>query len=195
MVSVSAISYFGHHPKHEIIGYAQWFKSNTASNGNNLDVGSNVGTISNMIAADSKSVFAVEIDFKFNERAKRECLHNNVFHINDDILNFLEKKENKFDTVILSNVLEHISDRTKLLNLLNESLVDNGKLLIRVPQFDRDWITPLKKELKIEWRTDPTHVLEYTEAELYSELSNANFEVESIKFQFSEIYAIARIKK
>lgn len=58
----------------------------------------------------------------------------------------------------------------RLSNLLDGN---DSRLLVRVPQFDRDWITLLKVERKIEWRSDSVYYVEYPYEMLTSELSAA----------------------
>ena len=65
----------------------------------------------------------------------------------------------KFDVIILSNVLEHIENRIEFLQKIKNLA---PKILIRVPMINRDWITLYKKELGVEWRLDKTHYIEYT---------------------------------
>lgn len=36
--------------------------------------------------------------------------------------------------------------------------------------FNRNWITPYKKEMGVEWRLDETHQIEYTKESFYEEM-------------------------
>jgi hypothetical protein len=64
-----------------------------------------------------------------------------------------------------------------------------SKLLIRVPLFERDWRVPLKRELGIDWRLDPTHEIEYTPESFNEELVQASMEVIFIEIHWGEIWA------
>ena len=97
----------------------------------------------------------------------------------------------KFDVIILSNVLEHIEERVAFLKQVKNKA---SKFLIRVPMINRDWITPYKKELGVEYRLDPTHFIEYTMESFQDELEKAGFAVYSYTIQFGEIWAITKPK-
>jgi len=95
--------------------------------------------------------------------------------------------------VVLSNVLEHLDDRTKFLKLLKER-ISPSKYLIRVPIFERDWRVPLKKELGVDYRLDPTHRIEYTQEEFFNELHQTGLRTEAYEVRWGEIWAVAKIE-
>jgi hypothetical protein len=64
-------------------------------------------------------------------------------------------------------------------------------MLIRVPLFERDWRVPLKKELGVEWRLDPTHETEYTIESWAQEIEEAGLKVTHQEIRWSEIWAEA----
>lgn len=55
---------------------------------------------------------------------------------------------------------------------------------------NRDWITLYKKELGVEWRSDPTHFTEYTLESLKNELEKADLNFKKYSIQFGEIWAV-----
>jgi 2-polyprenyl-3-methyl-5-hydroxy-6-metoxy-1,4-benzoquinol methylase len=192
VISVCAIGYYGRHPKHRIIRYFDWFACNVSQNSKILDIGSNTGLLAVCLAEKVQKVTAVEMEKKFYSIAVKENNRNNIVYINEDVFHYLNNSSEIYDIVVMSNVLEHIANRNQLLKLINSRLNSNGKLLLRVPQYDRDWITPLKNELNIDWRTDPTHETEYTENLLCEEIRAAGFKVGNIEFRYAEIYMIAQ---
>jgi len=66
------------------------------------------------------------------------------------------------------------------------------KILIRVPMFNRDWITLYKKELGIEWCLDSTHFTEYSLESFQEELKKVGLNLKKYKIQFGEIWAIIK---
>jgi hypothetical protein len=50
-------------------------------------------------------------------------------------------------------------------------------VLLRVPSFERDWRVPLKQELGIDYRLDPTHFTEYTLESFAQEVGSAGLRV------------------
>jgi len=102
-----------------------------------------------------------------------------------------------FDVVVVSNVLEHLTDRAALLRRWAEWYGGAGgaaRFLVRVPAFDRDWRVPFKKSLGVEWRLDVTHETEYTLTELRAELEEGGLEVEELVANWGEYWVSARVR-
>ncbi len=101
-----------------------------------------------------------------------------------------ELRDGPFDVVILSNILEHLPQRPAFLRRVQE-VAGPSRLLIRVPLFERDWRVPLKKELGIEWRLDPTHKTEYTLESFAEEMAAASLRITYQEVRWGEIWAEA----
>ena len=181
----------GLHPKHRLMNYHMFFVNNLSKGDRVLDIGCGNGALLKDIAlkTDARAV-GVELSEE-NVTAAREMLSGfpKVEIINTDIWEY--SRQETFDAIILSNVLEHIEKRVELLQYLKIQFSPN-KILLRVPMFEREWLVPYKKELGIEWRLDETHEIEYTEAEFRDEISAAGLELEKLVFQWGEMYAVAK---
>ena len=81
--------------------------------------------------------------------------------------------KNKFDTVLCSEVLEHIQDHDLALKILNSLLKPNGTLVITVPAF------PL---LLSKFDIKEGHVRRYTKNSISKVVNNAGFVIEEIRF-------------
>ena len=130
------------------------------------------------------------IDFnKLNiDIAKLTYEASNLTFICGDALTDLPDEH--FDTIVLSNVLEHIEYRVKFL----KSVIDSTKpvrILIRVPMYERDWRVPLMEEVGIDYRLDDTHHIEYRKLEFLDELQQAGLKVVSIEYIWGEIWCEA----
>tara|TARA_B100001175_G_scaffold311997_1_gene317269 strand:+ start:1833 stop:2624 length:792 start_codon:yes stop_codon:yes gene_type:complete len=68
--------------------------------------------------------FAVETDLS--------C-HENLNTLGVNLISKIDEFENSFDLVIMSHVLEHVSNPKKFIGLLRKSLVKNGIMFIEVP--------------------------------------------------------------
>ncbi len=176
----------GLHPKHRIMKYYDWFTANTSPEDKILDVGTGKGKLAFEIAKKVKHVTAVEIrnnkvDFARNhfQRKNLEFIHADFFEFNTD---------KSFDVCILSNILEHIEKRKELLNRVK---IISRKLLVRVPDIYRSWTVPYKNEIGVEWRSDHTHVIEYTNESIKEELASVGWIIKSIENRWGEIYIIA----
>jgi len=119
------------------------------------------------------------------EKATQNFTHPNIEYYLGDALADLPGKT--FDVVILSNVLEYLPERLEFLQQI-QTTIQPKRILIRVPLFERDWQVPLKKELGVEWRLDPTHYTEYTQESFAEEIAKANLKFVHHEIHWSEIW-------
>jgi len=172
------------HPKHRILDYHKWFIDNIRPEWSVLDMGCGNGALTAAISRHCRKALGVDISKKNISQAEKR---SNAEFICADVREFPFDKS--FDAIILSNVLEHIEDRTEFLKKLSKI---SSRLLIRVPMLKRDWITLYKKELGVEYRLDKTHFIEYTLEDLIKELKMAGFELEYYRIKYGEIYGVAK---
>ena len=177
----------GLHPKHRLMNYHKFFVDNITESDTVLDVGCGNGALSYDIAKKAKKIIGIDLNKENIKTAKKKYSAINIEYIIGDATKDLPNQ--KFDAVILSNVLEHIERRTDFLRKIKKLA---PKILIRVPMLDRDWITLYKKELNIEWRLDNTHFIEYTLESFQEELQKAEVKIEKYSIQFGEIWAIIK---
>lgn len=102
--------------------------------GNVLEVGAGIGINSNYLC--NKSV----VSWTFLEPDSelcREIKKNTSLAVAQEIIvgTIEDVKDDKFDTIIYIDVLEHIEDSEKEIIRLKKKLKDNGKLLILVPAY------------------------------------------------------------
>ena len=179
----------GLHPKHRLIGYHKFFIDNVSKDDKVLDIGCGNGALAYDVAQKANSVTGIDIEEKSIIKARNKYNKSNVKYIVGDAVKELSKE--KFDIIILSNVLEHIKDRIDFMKSI-QGLA--SKYLIRVPMFDRDWVPLYKKELGIEWRLDSTHYIEFTKSSFEKEIIEAGYQIESLSVQFGEIWAVIKVK-
>jgi SAM-dependent methyltransferase len=179
----------GIHPKHRLMKYHDFFMDNINPGDTVLDVGCGNGSVAFDMAKKVKNVVGIDIDDNNIRVAKKNFLLDNVDYICGDILNWDSRQ--KFDVILLSNVLEHIEKRVELLKKV-KNLGD--KLLIRVPMIDRSWVVLYKREMGIDYRLDKTHYIEYTFDDFQNEIDSAGLEIKSYSVQFGEIWAVVRNK-
>ena len=176
----------GIHPKHRLTNYHAFFTDNVGKEDTVLDIGCGNGFLTYDVAQKAKSVTAIDLNQDNIESAKRDFNRDNINYICGDACQFMFT--DKFDVIIMSNVLEHIENRVDFLLKIRELA---AKLLIRVPMVNRDWLTYYKGELGVENRLDLSHQVEYTLESLQGELSKAGLMVEKASIQFGEIWAVA----
>lgn len=175
----------GLHPKHRLLNYHRFFLDNIETNQNILDVGCSSGELAFALAQKAKKVVGIDLDEKKISLAQKKYSRPNIQYLIGDAT--LHQFREKFDVVVLSNVLEHIEKRVEFLRKIKNLA---SKILIRVPMIDRDWLVLYKKELGVEYRLDKTHHTEYTLNGLKEELGKAGLQIANFSVQFGEIWAV-----
>ncbi len=177
----------GIHPKHRLIGYHDFFLRNISDRDSVLDIGCNNGALTYDIAEKAGRVVGIEIDERHVRSAQEKRSRANIEYIVGDATKDLSGE--RFDVIILSNVLEHIEHRVDFLKRIRPLA---STFLIRVPMLDRDWVPLYKKELGIEYRLDLTHYTEYTRVAFEEEMKEAGYFIKSLSIQFGEIWAVVK---
>jgi SAM-dependent methyltransferase len=177
----------GLHSKHRHPGYHDFFTERVRAGERVLDVGCGIGALAHDLAKAGGRVVAVDTQSRSIEVARRRFPHPALeFRVADA----LALPDERFDVVVLSNVLEHLVPRVAFLSRLGDA-TGAKRLLVRVPCFERDWRVPLKRELGVEWRLDPTHETEYRLDELFEELRAAGWTLDRYQVRWGEIWAEA----
>jgi SAM-dependent methyltransferase len=183
-----AIAYGGGvHTKHHHMGYHDFFVNRIDAAAQVLDVGCGVGAVAHDVAERAgATVVGVDINPQNIALARERFAHPRVQYIVDDVLTMVPN--DRFTVVILSNVLEHLPERPFFLLQLQQN-TKADRFLIRVPLFERDWRVPLKRELGVEWRLDPTHETEYTVESFAQEVAEAHLRITYQEIRWGEIWA------
>jgi len=190
----------GVHPKHHLMRYHDFFVDRIRQGERVLDLGCGYGAVARSIVERCGAVvtgmdFSVENVGLAREMAEREGLNDRLHIVEGDITReraFGPAGQEHFDVVVLSNVLEHLADRERLLAQYVRWYTPRV-ILIRVPAFDRDWLTAWKHELGVDFRSDPTHETEYTEQSLRDELRGARLEVDEMIVRWGEYWVHAGV--
>lgn len=171
------------HPKHAIMDYHKFFVDRVTSSDQVLDLGCGNGYLAYDVAAKAKHVIGIDIRPKNVEKAKARFQRPNLEFILGDatIYPFSER----FDAIVLSNVLEHIEERVEFLKKLKAV---SSKIIFRVPMINRDWTAMYKKLHGYEYRLDDTHFIEYTLDILLDELKEAGWSLDYYQINWGEIW-------
>ena len=179
----------GIHTKHRHTGYHDFFVKRVRSDERVLDVGCGIGSLAHDMADKAHaSVFGIDLSPENIAQAEKRYGHPRVEYEVGDALQLVSDRP--FDVIVLSNLLEHLAERSAFLAQLRE-LARPSRFLIRVPLFERDWRVPLKRELGVEWRLDPTHETEYSLESFAAELSAGGLEITHQEVRWGEIWAEA----
>lgn len=179
----------GAHTKHRHTRYHDFFVHRIRPGEQVLDVGCGIGALACDVARRSgASVVGIDLNMSNVTTARTTYCHEQVAYVVGDVLH--SPLKGSFDAVILSNVLEHVDARPEFLRDIVET-VHPSRLLLRVPVFERDWRVPLKQELGIDYRLDPTHYTEYTLESFSAEMEEAGLCVTHQEVRWGEIWAEA----
>ena len=181
----------GIHPKHRLTDYHNFFVDNITNGQSVIDIGCGYGAVSRTVAQTFPLSQVLGLDINPDSIAIANSLNtlSNLSFTCSDITNDFSNR--RFDVVILSNVLEHIADRCLFLSSLRLRI--NARLyLIRVPLFERDWTMGLRKELNINYYSDPDHKIEHTIPEFTRELNKSGYSVDIVSTRWGEIWAVCK---
>ena len=97
-----------------------------------------------------------------------------------------EFNSNKFDSIYILDVLEHIDDQVEILKSAQNYLTQSGKILVTVPAFEFLW-SPHDEFVH--------HVRRYTKAGLKKVLEDSGYKVERISYFNSILFPLALIQR
>ncbi len=179
----------GEHPKHRLTRYHDFFVDRIPAGARVLDIGCGYGAVARSIARGVEGVAVTGIDMDAARIREAEAADN------PDYLNFvlgdalLDLPAGEWDIVVLSNVLEHIDERVEFLRRLTARLSPR-RILIRVPLFERDWQIAMRRELGVNYFSDPTHFIEHRLDEFADETDAAGLRVTERLTLWGEIWAV-----
>ena len=97
-----------------------------------LEVGCGAGSFTVLLAAPGRAVHAVDIDAERVAAARQATSGLNQVEVEEADIAATGWRE-RFDTVVMLDVLEHIGDDSAILCRLHDALVPGGTLVLKVP--------------------------------------------------------------
>jgi SAM-dependent methyltransferase len=101
-----------------------------------LEIGAGIGTITAHLAPGRELVTALEVDEFYVRRLKnrfRGQAHIEPYQSDVALADWQGLKERRFDTIVLSNVLEHIPDDAGAVQTFGKILPAGGRVILYVP--------------------------------------------------------------
>ena len=141
-----------------------------------LEVGAGIGTMTQQLAPGRELLVALELDAFYVERLRN--LFRDVPHVKPvlsgvEAADWARLRTEQFDTVVMSNVLEHIEDDVGALRNLRSVLPAGGRLVLFVPAL-QGVFGSLDEAVG--------HFRRYEEGPLRSVMEQAGFEVEHLRW-------------
>lgn len=178
----------GIHTKHRHTRYHDFFTQRLRKGEKVLDIGCGNGALSYDMAQAGAQVVGIDIDSNNISFGRLRFPHPNLEFIQGNALDILPERE--FDTVVMSNVLEHIENRIGFLQRVQKKIRPKH-WLFRVPLYERDWRVPLMEEVGVDYRSDGSHFIEYTKDQFIEELQQAGLHIAFMEACWGEIWAEA----
>ena len=119
--------------------------------GNLLDAGGGTGYLSHFLSKhiEFESVYLVDISDDMLKEAERKNYGAKIF--NSSIESFCEETKEKFDTILIRQVLHYVEDVNKIFSLLRSVLKNDGLIYVgqylRTDNDCREWHYELAKEI------------------------------------------------
>jgi len=155
------------------------------SNAKLLDIGCGEGFTLSYFSKNNWKVKGLDFSSFGCESMNVDQLKNLVAGNIYDSLNEIEEKDEKFDVIIMNNLLEHVLDPVKIVIQINALLNDNGVLVVQVPNDFSYFQQFLKEKKHIKndfWITYPDHMNYFTRKSLKTFLE---------EFGWKESYVLA----
>lgn len=145
-----------------------------------LDIGCSTGYIGAEIKKTGNYVVGIDVSEPAILKARAKIDEAYVMNVSGDWLE--QVAENKFDVVILAEVLEHVFDPVEVLKKVNDVLLSKGRVIITTPNI-MAWHNRLKFVFGIfEYQNQGTfdfgHIRFFTYKYLRRVLSESGFEIE-----------------
>ena len=116
-----------------------------------LEIGSYYGVLGNLINPHVKEYHGLELSTHAANYAKKNFSLNIITEQPEEYL----KKDNKYDLIIMTDVIEHLDNPFEVLTLIEKNLVEGGQLILSTFNFDSifskimgknyPWIIPMHK--------------------------------------------------
>jgi SAM-dependent methyltransferase len=193
-IDETAIAYGGGvHAKHRLMRYHDFFVERVRPGERVLDIGCGYGAVAHSVAARAgAAVVGLDMSEENVAAARRMFPHPSLSFVVGQAPRDLP--DQRFDVVMISNVLEHIDRRVEFLREVQQRVAPS-RWLVRVPMIDRDWRVPLRRELGMYYFSDPTHCTEYTRESFEAEMGEAGFAVGELRINWGEIWAEAACRR
>jgi 2-polyprenyl-3-methyl-5-hydroxy-6-metoxy-1,4-benzoquinol methylase len=150
-----------------------------------LDIGCGTGLLDKEIKAINKESYIIGIDISEEaiEIAKKYLDESYLLNLDNDKLPIFK---NKFDLIILGDILEHLKRPDVFLSNVYEYLNNDGKVLLSVPNI-ANWFIRLRLlfgnfDYYDSGILDKSHLRFFTFSSIYKLIYNANYKIVSFDF-------------
>ena len=183
LVYLTGKSKYPIHPKHLIKNDKLWYKNYLRPTDAILDLGCGTGRDLQIASRKVKKAIGVDIDEKQIRKATNEASLEKLSNIRFKVVDANKKlpfKDDSFDKVVVSDVLEHLDNRNLAINEVRRILKNSGLLLLVTDNPDSSW-KKIQKRHRLFYFADSDHRYEYPKEEILKILKNKKFSILSCK--------------
>jgi len=143
--------------------------------GSVLDLGSGSGNLANFFQPNSSKLTLVEPFIEAYKKLELDFTKSkeSVSVINKSVEEFFDVNNEIFETVTMTNVLEHIKNQNSILLKIRKNLSSDGKLILFVPAFE---LLYSKFDFSI------GHYRRYKKTSMRNLLKNCGFQIDQIEY-------------
>src|SRR3990167_4934076 len=167
------------HPKHLIKNAKLLYKNYLNPSDAILDLGCGTGRDLQIASHKVKKAIGADIDEKQIRNSTHEASLKKLLNIKFMVIDANKKlpfKDDSFDKVIVSDVLEHLDNRNLAINEVRRILKNSGLLLLVTDNPDSSW-KKIQKRYGLFYFADPDHKYEYPKEEILKILKNKKFSI------------------
>lgn len=124
-----------------------------------LEIGSGVGLIATYIKSKNKTINYTGIELDEEAFKKSQQLGLNTIHAD---FKEMERLTEKYDVIMLWEVLEHLQDLKSFIDLAYDKLNENGKIILSTPNYDKIYNYPNRKKDQLFQDEPPIHLNFFT---------------------------------
>ncbi|MEJ5173098.1 MAG: class I SAM-dependent methyltransferase [Hydrogenothermaceae bacterium] len=149
-----------------------------------LEIGTSTGYVSKVLKERGNYVVGVEIDPEAAKIASKYC--DEIIVGNIEVIELEEVLRDKFDVILLGDVLEHLIDPWKVLRKLRKFLKKDGFIVASIPNIAHGDVIISLLNNKFEYTEkgflDMTHLRFFTKESILSMFESCGYTVKNLKY-------------
>jgi SAM-dependent methyltransferase len=151
-----------------------------------LDLGCNLGENAWLISQKAAEVTGIDFNASAIETADKQFKSQNLTFIQSEAITYLSSSKKQFDTLILSHILEHISDQRSFL-MAHKAFFK--RIYIELPDIESSFLNEYRADVNADFQyTDDDHVVEFDREDLQTLLKECGLKILSSEY----IYGIQK---
>lgn len=147
-----------------------------------LDLGCKFGYLTSKIADRALHVVGIDYEEKAIEKAKSSYKQENLTFLVAEAIEYIDKSDTSFNTLILSHILEHLDRPSEFLTEISKRF---KKIYIELPDFDANFLNHyrLNENSKLIF-SDSDHINEFDRNDMINLITDVGLKIHSSEYIF-----------